>query len=323
MGISYDDGGERVQLNEGPYIEALSKNLKERLDQIPEEPFFYHASGLMGKKKIEPKPIFNEVECETVYEGQNNSYIVLGRDRPGEAGSGYGGIGAGGASAIDLVVGRSGRNARRVDKKDKTLKVDNDFVADSARIYISERTDIDLNFGLVPGKIGNPRGRSGIGIKADNVRIMAREGIKLVTRPDEKNSMGGRMDVILGVDIIAGDDDSDLQPMVKGENLAQLLKYMVDDSRRLAQMIHSLTLGQAALESMLACHTHTTGGAAGPGVAIPSIELGIYTINSQIKRIVSDIPSQIVQTFNNISEEIEFLNPYGARYINSKANHVN
>jgi hypothetical protein len=45
--------------------------------------------------------------------------------------------------------------------------------------------------------------------------------------------------------------------MVKGTNLVQLLKYMIDDSRRLAQMIQSLSLSQGVLETMLAAHTHS------------------------------------------------------------------
>lgn len=316
MSIRFDQGSDRIKLND---IENLSKNLKTKLDAMPDDPKFRY-SGLMGKKKSEPTPIFNQAECETVYQGQNNSWIVLGRDRPGPIGSGYGGIGASNASSIDIVVGRTGREGRNVDTNDTTIVADNDFKSDSARVYISDRTDLDINFGIVPGRIGNPTGRSGIGIKADNVRIVAREGIKLVTRTDDTNSKGGNTDVILGVDIIAGNDDSDLQPMVKGDNLVQLLRYMVDDSRRLAQMIHSLTLSQAALEAMLAAHVHVDPLS---GVTLPSIEMGVFCASSQIKRLIIDIPSQIMQTFNNIAEEIEFLEPYGTRYINSKANHVN
>tara|TARA_R110000796_G_scaffold16996_1_gene52587 strand:+ start:1713 stop:2699 length:987 start_codon:yes stop_codon:yes gene_type:complete len=328
MVVKFDKkSNDRISLTD---LDKLSKNLKVRLDNLdvgsaktPGLSPIIKSKGFMGAKKTEAVPIFNQAECETIYQGQNNNWIVFGRDRPGPIGSGYGGIGADAASSIDLVVGRAGREARNVDENDATIVADNDFKSDSARIYISERTDIDINFGIVPGRVGNPTGRSGIGIKADNVRILAREGIKFVTRPDDTNSKGGKTDVVLGVDIIAGDDDSDLQPMVKGDNLVQLLKYMIDDSRRLAQMIHSISLSQASLEAMLTAHTHVTGGAAGPGVAIPSIEMGIFCATSQIKRLICDIPSQITQTFNNIAEEIEFLEVYGPRYINSRSNHVN
>lgn len=59
--------------------------------------------------------------------------------------------------------------------------VDNSFQTDAARIYISQLTDIDANFGIDPGKTGYMKERSGIGIKADGVRVIGREGIKLIT----------------------------------------------------------------------------------------------------------------------------------------------
>jgi len=325
MGVRYDKSKDRIKLREVEYLSAqLRYKIFNSTNLYDDDAVGYEYSGFMGKRSIEPKPIFNKAECEKIVaDGQNNAQIVIGRDRPAQIGSGYQGIGATHSAAIDLVAGRTGRESRNVDTGDMTLVADNDFKSDSARIYITERTDIDVNFGIVPGRLGNATGRSGIGIKADNVRIVAREGIKLVTRTDDTNSKGGKTDIILGVDIIAGNDDSDLQPMVKGDNLVQLLKYMVDDSRRLAQMIHSLSLSQASLEAMLTAHTHVTGGAAGPGVAIPSIELGVFCGTSQIKRLISDIPSQVMQTFNNIAEEIEFLEVYGPKYINSRSNHVN
>ena len=320
MSKQFNDSSDRIKLNDD--VEKRSANLKAKLEKVKEKDK-YKYSGLMGRKKIEPTPIFRQAECETVYSGQNNCQIVLGRDRPGPIGTGYGGMGASSAASIDMVVGRTGREARNVGDSDVTLVAENDYKSDSARIYISERTDIDANFGITPGRIGNAPGRSGIGIKADNVRIIAREGIKLVTRTDDTNSKGGKTDVVLGVDIIAGNDASDLQPMVKGKNLKELLTYMIDDSLRLAQMIHSLSLSQASLEAMLTAHTHVTGGAAGPGVAIPSIELGVFCVSSQIKRLIADIPSQISHTFNCILEELEYVNQYGTKYINSRSNHVN
>ncbi len=307
----------------GEALTKMSKRLEKKIKNLPAEDK-YQYSGIGHRPSLTVRPNYDYTSDETkVAEGQGNSFIVMGRDKPGGRGTGYGALPIGQCASIDLVVGRYGRYAKSVSEEsvnDQPILVENDFVSDAARIYICEKTDIDENFGLVPGKIGNPRGRSAIGIKADNVRIMAREGIKLVTRPDERNSKDGKVDIVVGVDIIAGDNDSDLQPMVKGRNLVKLLRYMVDDSIRLAQMIHSLSLAQATLESMLAAHVHVDPLS---GVTLPSIEMGVYCVGSQIRRMVQDIPSQIVQTFNNISEEIDFLNPVGTRYINSKSNNVN
>ena len=304
-------------------IEKMSKRLQSKIKNLPSDAK-YNYSGIGHRPSLTVRPNYSYSRDETkVAEGQGNSFIVMGRDKPGGAGTGYGALPQGQCASIDLVVGRYGRYAKTSSEEslnDEPIIVENDFVSDAARIYICEKTDIDENFGIVPGKIGNPRGRSAIGIKADNIRIIAREGIKLVTRTDERNSKDGKVDIVVGVDIIAGDDDSDLQPMVKGQNLVTLLKYMVDDSMRLAQMIHSLSLSQAALESMLAAHVHVDPLS---GVTLPSVEMGVYCVGSQIRRMVQDVPSQITHTFNNIAEELDFLSPVGTRYINSKANNVN
>ncbi len=43
---------------------------------------------------------------KNVISGDNNSWIVLGRDRPADITSGYGGLGNTGAASVDIVVGR-------------------------------------------------------------------------------------------------------------------------------------------------------------------------------------------------------------------------
>lgn len=310
-------------------LEILDEQTKVMLETIPED-IYIKQKGYGHRRKIEKVPVYHQQKNEKVLQGPgSNSWIVFGKDKPASAASGYGSIGATQASAIDICVGRVGdwktitqtKTVKGVEKKTtkRELVAENDFVRDAARIYISERTDIDDYFGIQAGKAGGLNGLSGIVVKADNVRLVAREGIKLVTRTDEKNSKGGNMDVVMGVDIIAGNDASGLQPMVKGENLRDLLRYMVEDIRNITSMLHSISLAQASLETMLTAHSHPSTG----GVAFPSIELGVYCSVSQIRRLVYDVPAQIKKTFENVLEEIEYLKPYGTKYINSMSNHVN
>ena len=114
-------------------------------------------------------------------------------------------------------------------------EVDNNFSKDAARIYISQKTDIDDNFNLREGKnedgsiLGTPNSvaKSGIGIKADAVRIMSREGIKLVTRADNKNSAGDSIEGdYYGIDLVAGNFPDGLQPIVKGDNMVECLRRL-------------------------------------------------------------------------------------------------
>ena len=118
---------------------------------------------------------------------------------------------------------------------------------DAARIYISQKTDVDRNFGLARGKVGSPTTKSGIAIKADGVRIVGREGIKLVTRTDRRNSQGGQVQSIVGIDLIAGNDDSDLQPMVKGDSLLSAMDRLVNYVDNLSGIVDSFLMSQMEL----------------------------------------------------------------------------
>ena len=273
--------------------------------------------GFGGGKKLEPQPQFISSPCEEVISGQNNTWIVLGRDRPGSRASGYGGSGDDGAGSIDICVGRASREAKKTTKDGQPLSIDNDFKSDAARIYISQKTAIDKNFGLRPGFQGSAFPRSAIGIKADLVRIVARENIKLVTRTDDINSQSGDIGTIGGIDLIAGNDDKDLQPLVKGDNLRELLFYMIKDMQSITQALHDMALTQQAFEGALVAHTHT-----GLGVT-PSFEVGIAVAIKQIKQLVQDYPSHIATLINNILLRFEYLTPGVGKYICSDTNNTN
>ena len=84
----------------------------------------------------EPIPKYIRAGGEWV-QNKGNSWIVLGRDRPGSRSSGYGGQGHTQASSIDLCVGRGSPVPSSSDN------LDPNFGADAARIYISQKANID------------------------------------------------------------------------------------------------------------------------------------------------------------------------------------
>tara|TARA_R110002012_G_scaffold322019_1_gene553738 strand:- start:25692 stop:26630 length:939 start_codon:yes stop_codon:yes gene_type:complete len=273
--------------------------------------------GFGGGKKFEPVPQFISAPCEEVISGENNTWIVLGRDRPRSVASGYGGDGSDGAGAIDICVGRASRQAKKSTKDGQPLSIDNDFKSDAARIYISQKTEIDKNFGLRPGFQGSPFPRSAIGMKADLVRIVARENIKLVTRTDDTNSQSGHIGTVGGIDLIAGNDDKDLQPLLKGNNVRELLFYMIKDMEAITNLIHDMALTQQTFEQALAAHTHT-----GLGVT-PSFEVGIAVAIKSIKTLLQDYPSHVSSVINNILLRFEYLTPGVGKYICSDTNNTN
>lgn len=98
---------------------------------------------------------------------------------------------------IDLVVGRMASSPR------DNVFVDVDFTIDSARIYISQKTDVDKNFKLPNGSMGPAEAKSTVALKADGIRLIGREGIKIVVGTDNKNSQGGTIDTTFGVELLS------------------------------------------------------------------------------------------------------------------------
>ena len=145
-------------------------------------------TGLMGTQV--PEPIINFVEQEggkSIKNYNNRAAIVLGTDRPHVQASGEGGAGSTGAYTIDIVAGRMSCKDKQI-ARGKIEAVNPNFACDAARIYVSQLTKVDLHFGLAPGIIGGKRPpgiseqpRSAVAIKADNARIIGRNGVKIVS----------------------------------------------------------------------------------------------------------------------------------------------
>jgi hypothetical protein len=289
--------------------------------------------GLNGTNTVEPVPIFNRAEGEVVYANQNNSWIVLGRDRPSVKASGVGGQAGTQSGMIDLVVGRMS-SVKGGPKSN--IWVSPNMKSDAARIYISQRTDIDDNFDLVDGSVGNSKGKSGIGIKADAVRIIGREGIKLVTQTDRKNSQGAAVNRPYGIDLIAGNDDSQqaigkpfglpgfgkkvhfLQPLVKGDNLTDALDEIVTQIMDLSIRLDNFAKAQSAYNRAIAFHTHPVVAAA---FATPDLAIILPAyIESGIKQFVNCSMLAWPQQKNASGFKTNYLTPKGGRYICSRAN---
>lgn len=195
---------------------------------------------------------------------QGNSFIVLGLDRPGNQFSGFGGRNNTHCAAIDIVAGRLGSDARSTTKKGQALTVDPNFRMDAARIYISQRADPDGYFGLCDGSYStsmkNPA--STVALKADTLRFIARENVKIITRTDDTNSQGAPMGSAYvgnyGIDLIALNDDKGLQPMVKGDNLVDCLKEVIEAIHDLRGLFDNFLDYNRTFMTAMIKHTHNS-----------------------------------------------------------------
>tara|TARA_B100000287_G_C20664684_1_gene791342 strand:- start:1396 stop:2331 length:936 start_codon:yes stop_codon:yes gene_type:complete len=205
---------------------------------------------------------------EKVIEGQNNNFIIMGRDRPGDGQDGYGGAGHTHASSIRLIAGLHGR-----DVKETNIKKDGDKVVeerlflqpspskDAATFYMSQKTDIDSAFNIsTGGRYGAPQGRSAILAKADCIRLVGRESLKLVTKTESKNSLKGPIRGKPGIELIAGNDTTNMQPLVKGKNLIEALDQTLDVVNQLSNVVEYLAIAvQAGATGMIPSPTPLGG----------------------------------------------------------------
>jgi hypothetical protein len=193
------------------------------------------ADGKMCKHLVEPVPTVVRPESEKHIIGYNNALIRIGRDLIGDPQDSkqeqmcYGPEGATQAGMIDIVVGINSSEPYEVNTKQQKVAVQTHAKADAARLYLSQRCKVDKLFDLKNGKVGNVEGLSAAVLKADGVRIIARNGIKLVTRTDNLNSSGSRTKAIYGIDLNAGNrGKSTMQPIPKGRNLKDALDALAD-----------------------------------------------------------------------------------------------
>ena len=264
-----------------------------------------------------------------------NAGIIIGADRPHSLASGKGGKGAAAANTIDIVAGRMSCKQRDISRG-KIKAVEPNFACDASRIYVSQLTDVDLNFGIVPGisgrgdqVMGRPSpSRAAIGIKSDKVRVIGREGVKIVTGRSyaftpgaEKNSLGGDIARAAPIELIAGNVDGErkiwgglfnmpqkvqnLQGIPYGENLTDCLTEIHESLDLLTGCVARHTQLMGILTSIISVTAWEPWRAAGgPLIGLFSkifVKLALHhlRINSKLIR-------------------IGYLTPYGAKYIVSQ-----
>ena len=153
--------------------------------------------GLYGQFMFEPIPSYAKAGAETVFQGNNNSFIVLGRDRAGNNAEGLGGMGATNCGMIDLIAGLDSINVSKPYKnpnlQDPAAVGENmaeakltkqgyyaaspSFFEDAARLYLTQKGDVDYYFGLAKGSEGADgasKNRSAAALKADQTIFLSR-----------------------------------------------------------------------------------------------------------------------------------------------------
>ena len=215
---------------------------------------------------------------ELITSKSSNSYIMLGKDRPSSIASGESGAGSDNCDAIDIVAGPMDDAATEyLNDGTVVLNVNPNFAKDAARIYITQKGNIDAYFGLVDGiqgenkRVGTSVGKSAIALKADHLRFISRESIKLVSSGTDAVDLNG------GIHLIAGNEEESLEPMVLGNKLVNYIdNNLIKTLSDILQITHDFMESQMEFNANVMTHQHISPFF---GITVPpSVELSVSGI---------------------------------------------
>jgi hypothetical protein len=310
-------GGLKIPLNQGR-INLLGKDK----DLVLKDPNLKEMNnGLFNFKSYEAIGTYNSTAGEKILQGPTNQFLIMGNDRIRGADSGLGGAGATQACSIDIVAGLGGVFARGTDQEGDPLYTEKSPELDAARIYLTQKGNIDDYFHLPPGENGMSEGKSAIAMKADDIRVISRSGIKLVTGTDTHDmGPGTPNNTKYGIDLIGGSGQGSLEPIVKANQmvltLSELSSMMVDT----LGLIFNICGALQATNSLLGMHFHPPPSPQVPIVPpSPTTDLGSSIINKTLDRAAEDVVSLMngVLAFNQNS-----LEPSGIHYFGSEDNYT-
>jgi len=230
----------------------------------------------INRNRHEVQPVVSRAGTSSnfyVIENRHNASVVLGRDVE------YDLLNDTDIGMVDISAGRVPNVnvlGKKVGNPDDAVETLGDLIADAAKIYVSQKTDIDALYGFTPDIPAT--GRSAVGIKADAVRLVSRDpasGIRLIVQPDStgptagKNSQGGTASGVLGGVELIGPGDELMQPLVKSSDLAHSLGKLVNYIEKLEIMVWDFVSYQKQFNSAVSQATDIEAFYASKGIPDP------------------------------------------------------
>lgn len=286
--------------------------------------------GVANSARTEPRVNHCSTGAEKILRSPyGNAFCILGKDRIGHEITGYGGTGDTQCDAIHLVAGMGGAKPNQSDSDGNLIYTNPNFFVDAAIIYMSQKTDVDAAFAI--GKEENyerSEAKSAVVVKADNVRLVGRESLRLITNTDARNSQSGKIHGWSGIWLMANNDEEGLQPIPRGDNLLDALDAMNENIRKLTKFLHGYIRYQQKYNRAIATHQHFS-----PFFAIettPSKDLPPESIKNAIA-VMSKTEMSVLSSLTNLTGwHNNFLLAHGqntkkanASYINSRFNKTN
>ena len=232
--------------------------------------------------------------------------IVLTKDNYGAESTGLGGAGGTKCEAIDIVAGQlsASEEIRTSETKSRA-----NFAEDGARIYLTERGNINHYFATEnsdPLTSISDKLKSGIGIKADHTLVIGRERVRILAGLGKFNGKerlvtgSHRVDAKIEIGAITEDN---YQPAVRGDNLVNYLYERKDFVDTLAAKVDALESDLSLYQIALAGHVHIVAGA---GPSAPSISVASEGLRG-IKKKFGKLLDGTVEEFHKAKVQRQFL----------------
>jgi len=121
--------------------------------------------------------------------------------------------------------------------------------------------------------------------------------------------------------LIAGNDDTELQPLVKGNNLVAAFEQLVSHVDALNGIVDSFLMSQMEFNGFATSHFHISPGFGAPTPPSPTmIGAGISTATRQLAQTKASL---VTNKANLVTYKFNYFNPAGSNYINSRYNNTN
>ena len=262
----------KVNSSDGYRVLADCARLKvtEEIQKLIDSGVIPDRSGIYLTEDDEDMPIYGPVSPiekvisrKMIRGNRSGSRIVLTKDNYGHRATGVGGLGGTMCEAIDIVAG-----SLSCEKKlftGATMSRAN-FITDAARIYLTERGDIQSYFA-----VGSPDNaisidsnlKSGIGIKADHTLVIGRERVRILVGLSNADGDPGLVnnDSNPASRIeLAHISEEKSQPAVLGDALVNYLEKLKDDLMTLYEATQKLESDMMQMQMSFASHQHQGAG---------------------------------------------------------------
>ena len=305
--------------NTAAYNAVSHKNrcdIEEEVDEVLEFQL-EDCVGIFLTDNKESLPVFHPVgSCEKVYSRKDTNAlnsgarIVLTRDNHGHRATGLGGAGATKCEAIDIVAGSL--SCAKEIKTGETQSRAN-FAEDGARLYLTERGDVNAYFATAKsdtaGVSASSKFKSGVGLKSDHTLIIGRERVRILAGVSKYD--GGER-LVTGVQpakaiIEIGATSSEVHhPAVLGNNLVKYLKEVNNTLSTLNQKIVSLEIDLLRFKFAMATHQHT-GAGVGAIVTFPDPISAIPAFLQSVPDTMNNITTTITEEYNQAIRELKYF----------------